>query len=95
MPSTEPETVTRAKAGAEPWPEMSAPPNPEPLPDWDLALRDWKYLWELHYIGFGVLFFGVAVFSCICVVKIKHRARGMTLANYFLAVCLMLMTFSV
>lgn len=95
MPSAEPETVTRAKAGAEPWPEMSAPPNPEPLPDWDLALRDWKYLWELHYIGFGVLFFGVAVFSCICVVKIKHRARGMTLANYFLAVCLMLMTFSV
>lgn len=95
MPSAEPETATKAKARAEPWPEMSAPPNPEPLPDWDVALKDWKSLWELHYIGFGALFFGVAVFSCICVVKIKHRAKGMTLGNYFLAVCVMLMTFCV
>ena len=95
MSSTEPETATKVKDIAEPSPEMAAPPNPEPLPDWDVALKEWKSLWELHYIGFGVLFFGVSLFSCICVVKIKHRAKGMTLGNYFLAVCLMLMAFSV
>ena len=71
-----------------------APPNPEPLPDWDLAMKDWRFLWELHYIGFGLLFFGIALFSCICVVRIKHRAKGMMLGHYFLAVCLLLMVFS-
>lgn len=68
--------------------------DPEPLPDWDVALEDWKGLWELHFVGFGLLFLAVAVFSCFCVVRIKRRSKGMTLGNYFLAVCLMLMLFS-
>lgn len=55
MPSTEPETVTRAKAGAEPWPEMSAPPNPEPLPDWDLALLEISLGTSLHRFWSPVL----------------------------------------
>lgn len=80
-----------AEPSAEP---RTTDPNPEPLPDWDTALMAWKSLWEIHFIGFGLLFLGVTLFSCICVVKIKHRAKGMTLGNYFLAVCLMLMVFS-
>ena len=94
MSSAEPET-NKTQSSAEPSAEPSADPNPEPLPDWDEALMAWKSLWEVHFIGFGLLFLGIALFSCICVVKIKHRAKGMTLGNYFLAVCLMLMVFSV
>lgn len=84
-------TSPNAEPSAEP---RTTDPNPEPLPDWDQALMAWKSLWEIHFIGFGLLFLGVALFSCICVVKIKHRSKGMTLGNYFLAVCLMLMLFS-
>lgn len=96
MPSSAEPGMNKATPPSE---ELSAEskttdPNPEPLPDWDEALMAWKSLWEIHFIGFGLLFLGVALFSCICVVKIKHRARGMTLGNYFLAVCLMLMLFS-
>lgn len=93
MSSAEPET-NKTQPRAEPSAEPSADPNPEPLPDWDEALMAWKSLWEVHFIGFGLLFLGIALFSCICVVKIKHRAKGMTLGNYFLAVCIMLMAFS-
>lgn len=84
-------TPPRAEPSAEP---NTVDPNPEPLPDWDTALMAWKSLWEIHFIGFGLLFLGIALFSCICVVKIKHRVKGMTLGNYFLAVCSMLMVFS-
>ena len=68
--------------------------DPEPLPDWEVALPEWKALWELHFVGFGLLFLGIALFSCFCVVRIKRRAKQMTLGNYFLAVCLMLTLFS-
>lgn len=68
--------------------------NPEPLPDWDTALVEWKGLWQLHFVGFALLYLGVALFSCFCVWRIKRRSKGMTLGNYFLAVCLMLMLFS-
>ena len=96
MPSSaEPEMNKTTPPSAEPSAEPSTThPNPEPLPDWDEALMAWKSLWEIHFIGYGLLFLGVALFSCIFVVKIKHRTRGMTLGNYFLAVCLMLMVFS-
>ena len=96
MPSSaEPEMNKTTPPSAEPSAEPSTThPNPEPLPDWDEALMAWKSLWEIHFIGYGLLFLGVALFSCIFVVKIKHRTRSMTLGNYFLAVCLMLMVFS-
>ena len=96
MPSSEePEMNKTTPPSAEPSAEpRTTDPNPEPLPDWDEALMAWKSLWEIHFIGYGLLFLGVAFFSCICVVKIKHRAGGVTLGNYFLAVCLMLMVFS-
>lgn len=92
MPSSTEKEMNKTPSSAEP--SRTTNPNPEPLPDWNEALMAWKSLWEIHFIGFGLLFLGVALFSCICVVKIKHRARGMTLGNYFLAVCLMLMVFS-
>ena len=95
MPSLTEQEMNKTPSSAEPSPESrTTNPNPEPLPDWNEALMAWKSLWEIHFIGFGLLFLGVALFSCICVVKIKHRAGGMTLGNYFLAVCLMLMVFS-
>lgn len=89
------EIVMRVKVGVEFWLEMFVFLNFEFFFDWDFVLRDWKYFWEFYYIGFGVLFFGVVVFFCICVVKIKYRVRGMMLVNYFFVVCLMLMMFSV
>lgn len=92
MPPSAEQEMNKTPSSAEP--SRTTNPNPEPLPDWNEALMAWKSLWEIHFIGFGLLFLGVALFSCICVVKIKHRAGGMTLGNYFLAVCLMLMVFS-
>lgn len=92
MPPSAEQEMNKTPSSVEP--SRTTNPNPEPLPDWNEALMAWKSLWEIHFIGFGLLFLGVALFSCICVVKIKHRARGMTLGNYFLAVCLMLMVFS-
>ena len=98
----EPETTTKETFNRSwtPEPRSSVEPivpeaNPEPLPDWDVALEAWKGLWELHFVGFGLLFLGVALFSSFCVVRIKRRKKGMTLGNYFLAVCLMLMLFSI
>lgn len=92
MPPSAEQEMNKTPSSVEP--SRTTNPNPEPLPDWNEALMAWKSLWEIHFIGFGLLFLGVALFSCICVVKIKHRAGGMTLGNYFLAVCLMLMVFS-
>ena len=99
--SAEPETskeILNNASTAEPsyTPEPNIPEaNPEPLPDWDIALEEWKGLWELHFVGFGLLFLAVALFSCFCVVRIRRKSKGMTLANYFLAVCLLLMLFSI
>lgn len=98
--SAEPQTSigmsnNRSKSEPSPSNEPEVPPvNPEPLPDWEIALEEWKGLWQLHFVGFGVLFLAMAVFSCFCVVRIKRRSKGMTLGNYFLSVCLMLMLFS-
>lgn len=98
--SAEPQTSigmlnNRSKTEPSPSNEPQVPPaNPEPLPDWEVALEEWKGLWQLHFVGFGVLFLAMAVFSCFCVVRIKRRSKGMTLGNYFLSVCLMLMLFS-
>ena len=88
---------SKANTMAEPENEPSTEPRtaPEPLPDWDLALKEWSALWEIHFIGFGILFIGVALFSCFCLVRIKAKAKSMSMGNYFLAVCFMLMVFSV
>ena len=91
----EPESTQASTAEPSSSAEPSVPPaNPEPLPDWDIALEEWKGLWELHFVGFGLLFLAMSLFSCFCVVRIKRKSKGMTLGNYFLAVCLMLMLFS-
>lgn len=68
--------------------------DPEPLPDWEVALTEWKALWEVHFVGFALLFIAMAFFSCFCVVRIRQRSKLMTLGNYFFVVCLMLMLFS-
>lgn len=68
--------------------------NFEFLLDWNDVFMVWKLFWEIYFIGFGLLFLGVVLFFCICVVKIKYCVRGMILGNYFFVVCLMLMVFS-
>lgn len=69
--------------------------NFEFLLDWDVVLEVWKGFWELYFVGFGLLFFGVVLFFSFCVVWIKCWKKGMILGNYFFVVCLMLMLFSI
>lgn len=74
-------------------PEPNSSPNPEPLPDWDTALEEWKSLWYVHYIGFGTLFVALAVFSCFCLIRLTFcRKANMSLKNYFVVVCALLLT---
>ena len=78
----EPESTQASTAEPSSSAEPSVPPaNPEPLPDWDIALEEWKGLWELHFVGFGLLFLAMSLFSCFCVVRIKRRSKGMTLGK--------------
>ena len=45
----------------------------EPGPDWPIAKKVWGLAWELHWIGFGVLFGLLAIHSLLALALAKHR----------------------
>ena len=50
----------------------------EPVPEWGPALRTWQWAWEIHWIGFGILFTLLAVYSLIAmseIIRIKRRTK--------------------
>lgn len=40
----------------------------EPSPNWLIAKREWRWLWDAHVYGFGAVFALIATFSIICTV---------------------------
>ena len=94
MPSSEPKpNFTSESEPKHTVPTSETIPRPEPLPEWEVAIRTWKELWKVHFIGFGCLFGIMALFSCYCLYRIHRARKSMTLAKYFFAVCLMMMLF--
>lgn len=47
----------------------------EPGPDWPAAKKIWGLAWQLHWIGFGVLFGFLAVHSMVVIVMVNIRKR--------------------
>lgn len=40
----------------------------EPSPNWLEAIKEWKWLWEVHVYGFGTIFALIAFYAMICLV---------------------------
>ncbi|KAJ7365038.1 hypothetical protein OS493_007679 [Desmophyllum pertusum] len=64
----------------------------EPGPDWPVAKKLWGLAWELHWIGFGVLFGLLAIHSLFALVLVKHR-KGFGRKPLFIAINSLLLTF--
>ncbi|KAL9976226.1 hypothetical protein ACROYT_G013498 [Oculina patagonica] len=64
---------------------------PEPGPDWPVAKKIWGLAWEMHWIGFGVLFGLLAIHSLITLALAKHR-KGFGRKPLFIAINLLLFT---
>ena len=57
----------------------------EPGPDWPVAKRIWGLAWEMHWIGFGVLFGLLAIHSLLSLALAKHR-KGFGRKPLFIAI---------
>jgi len=72
--------------------EPSAVPHPEPGPDWEVAKQLWGISWEIHWVGFGVLFSMLAVHSFVALAQVKQQQgfgrRPLVAAINFLLVIL-------
>ena len=62
---------------------------PEPGPDWPVARRIWDWAWELHWIGFGILFGVLAIYAFIAV-AFANRRKGFGSKPFFIAINLLL-----
>ena len=50
----------------------------EPVPEWGPALQTWQWAWDMHWIGFGILFTLLAMYSLITmteIIIIKRRTQ--------------------
>ena len=56
-------------------PTGDSPADAEPIPEWGPALQTWQWAWDLHWIGFGVLFTIFAVYSLISLIEIASTKR--------------------
>ncbi|KAL9976227.1 hypothetical protein ACROYT_G013499 [Oculina patagonica] len=63
----------------------------EPGPDWPVAKKIWGLAWEMHWIGFGVLFGLVAIHSLIALVMVTKR-KGFGRKPLFVAINALLFT---
>ena len=57
----------------------------EPGPDWPVAKKIWGLAWDLHWIGFGILFGLLAIHSFIALVLVNHR-KGFCRKPLFMAI---------
>lgn len=55
--------------------DVAAVPKPEPLPDWPVAKRTWRWCWVGHVYGFGSLYVLVAAFASVVLVNLNRRLR--------------------
>lgn len=62
---------------------------PEPGPDWPVAREIWGQAWELHWIGFGILF-GLLAIHAFIAVAFANRRKGFGSKPLFLAINLLL-----
>ena len=61
----------------------------EPGPDWPFAKAIWGVAWEMHWIGFGVLFGLLAIYSLIALVLVSRR-KGFGRKPLFISINLLL-----
>ena len=66
----------------------------EPGPDWPIARRIWGVAWELHWIGFGVLFGFLAIHSFVAIAMVNHR-KGFGRKPLFVAINTLLLVLGV
>lgn len=73
VPSAEPETKAETLGRPEPPPEPAAnyAPNAEPVPAWPAAKHEWEGAWELHWIGFGLAFLLLALWSVLALIRAR------------------------
>lgn len=57
----------------------------EPGPDWPIAKKIWGFAWQLHWIGFGILFGFLAVHCLVAIVMVNIR-KGFCRKPLFLAI---------
>lgn len=65
----------------------------EPFPEWRPALQTWKWAWGLHWIGFGMLFTALALYSLLSLIqiaKIKSKKKRGHLAMAITSLLLIL-----
>ena len=78
------------KVKSEPEPEYYRPPNAEPVPEWPAAKDVWKGAWELHYIGFGLLFLMIAVWSILALIRARNTQLLVTRRFCYAVNCLLI-----
>lgn len=82
-PEVEPEQSTDSSPSISP-----ERPQVEPLPEWNLAVKEWGALWPVHIYGIGSLFLLVSLFACWSVAKLLFktdiRRRKVHVVNWFL-----------
>lgn len=74
MPRAEPEgEPERTQSTPEPRaePKNNYAPNAEPVPEWPAAKEEWHGAWELHYIGFGILFLLIVIWSILALLRAR------------------------
>lgn len=70
-------------------PEYHRPPNAEPVPEWPAAKDVWKGAWELHFIGFGVMFLLLAVWSILALIRARRTTLLVTRRFCYAVNCLL------
>lgn len=55
--------------------DVTAAPKPEPLPDWPVAKRTWRWCWVGHVYGFGCLYVLLAALASVVLVNLNRRLR--------------------
>ena len=95
FPRAEQEPTTEPEAGnSEPEPGYNRPPNAEPVPEWPAAKDVWKGAWEVHYIGFGLLFLLLAIWSILALIRARNTQLLVT-RRFCFAVNWLLVTFGI
>lgn len=64
-------------------------PNAEPVPEWPAAKYVWKGAWELHYIGFGIMFLLVAFWSILALIRARNTKLLVTRRFCYAVNCLL------
>lgn len=93
FPRSEPETTAtmpKKNSSPEPEPEYHRPPNAEPVPEWPAAKEEWKGAWELHFIGFGILFLLLAVWSILALIRSRNTPLLVTRRFCYAVNCLLI-----